>query len=90
MTLAVRTATFVAGDGNIIQTTGKALKCATYTATLVTTNDWCVFGDFTTVTQVYAEVVATGVHNPVLITASNKGTFQSATVGAHRMVVWGY
>jgi len=90
MTAAVKSETFVSGVGLNKQTTGTNMKVASYTVTLATTKDWIVASEFTTVTNVYAEIVADGVHNEVLITSGNTLTFQGATVGAHRLVVWGY
>jgi hypothetical protein len=67
-------------------------KVATYTVTIATQNDWVIFGDFYKVTNVYAEIVATGALNPCTIdgTTLNKVVFTSATTGAMRVVAFGY
>ena len=86
------TETFVAGVAPHAQIKGTGMKCASYTVTIATQNDWVIFGDFTEVKNVYAEIVATGVLNPCTIdgTTKNKVVFTSATTGAVRVLVWGY
>jgi hypothetical protein len=70
---------------------GLGLKMASYTATVVTQNDWIIFGDFSVVKGVYCEIVASGVLNPCTIdgTTLNKVVLTSATTGAVRILVWG-
>jgi hypothetical protein len=67
------------------------LKMATYTVTVVTQNDWVIFGDFTAVKQVYCTINATGALNPCTIdgTTLNKVVLTSATTGAMTITVWG-
>ena len=92
MTAAVKVAAFVAGMAPQVQTTGTAMKEASYTVTIVTEDDWSVFSDFETVTNVRAETVADGVSNPCTIdgTTTNKVVYTGATTGATRVIVWGY
>lgn len=70
---------------------GQGLKDAIYTATVATQNDWIIFGDFSEVKGVYAEIVASGALNPCTIdgTTKNKVVLTSATTGAVRIRVWG-
>ena len=93
MAAAVKTGTLVGTVAPHVQTTGKGIKSGSYTVTIATQNDWVVFSDFDTVTNVWAETVATGVANPCTIGTgadSNKVVFTSATTGATRVIVWGY
>jgi len=92
MAAAVLTETFVGGVAPHLQKTGTGLKCLSYTATVATQSDWIIFDDFTVVTNVWAEVVASGVNNPCTIDGSttNKVVLTSATTGAVRIIVWGY
>jgi hypothetical protein len=73
-------------------TPNAGMKIRNYTITIVTQNDWAIFSDFSIVTNVYAEVAATGVLNACTIdsTVKNKVVFTSATTGAMRVVVFGY
>jgi hypothetical protein len=92
MAAAEKTETFVGGVAPHMQRTGQALKCALYTVTIATQNDWVIFDDFDTVVDVYATVDSTGVHNETTIdgTTENKVVFTSATTGEMKAVVWGY
>lgn len=86
------TGTLVGTIAPHVQTTGKGIKSGSYTVTITTQNDWVVFSDYTLVTNVWAETVATGVANPCTVdgTTTNKVIFTSATTGATRVIVWGY
>lgn len=92
MTAAELTEAFVGVVAPHQQKTGQGLKCISYTATVVTQNDWVILGDFTVVKNVWCEVVASGVANPCTIdgTTTNKVVFTSATTGAVRFIAWGY
>ena len=78
----------ISGAGS---TSGSGLVMGAYTATVATQNDWIIFGDFTVVKGVYAEIVASGVLNPCTVdaTTTNKVVLTSATTGAVRILVWG-
>lgn len=91
MTAAVKDETFVAGLAPHVQTTGKGMKSASYTVTTANADDWVIFSDFTVVTNVYAELVSTGVHCACTVdgTTTNKVVF-TGTAGAQRVIVWGY
>ena len=90
MAAAELTETFAGGVAPHRQTTGRAIKCLSYTVTTSTTGtDYITVGDLTTVTNAMAEVVATGVRNACTI-STNEVTFTSSTTGAMRIVVWGY
>jgi len=92
MAAAELTEAFVGGVAPHEQKTGQGLKCLSYTATVATQNDWVILGDFTVVTNVYCEIVASGVLNPCTIdgTTTNKVVLTSATTGDVRLIAWGY
>ena len=91
MTTAVKTATFVSGLAPHEQITGQGMKCASYTVTTANASDWVVLSDFTTVVNVYAELVSTGVNCACTIdgTTTNKVVL-TGTAGANRLIAWGY
>ena len=89
MTAAVKVETLIGGMGNILSTSGKALKVASYTVTTTTASDWIVASDFSTVTNVFCELISTGVLNAGVISASNTVTL-TGTAGAQRVILLGY
>lgn len=70
------------------QISGTGLRNGVYTATKIAQNDTVTLADFVAVSECYAVVVATGVHEPVTI-ATNVVTLTSVTTGAVRLTVWG-
>ena len=87
---AEMTETFVGGS-----IAGGASKAGTgivegiYTATIVTTADWIIFGDFAEVKSVYGTVDSSGAYQVCVIDGTTKNKVTITTTGASTFVVKG-
>ena len=87
--MADLTETFRAGLAPNLGKSGQGMKCLSYEITKIAQNDTVTLDDFATIENVLVWFTAgTGYDNPTV--AGNVVTLASATVGAARMLVWGY
>ena len=84
------TETLVGSVGSELKTTGRPLKVGVYTATIATTADWVIFGDFTAVTYVKANVASSGADNVCVIDGTTKNKVTVTSTGATNFLVVGY
>jgi len=69
--------------------TGSGLVAGIYTATIVTTADWIIFGDFAEVKSVYGTVNSSGAYQVCTIDGTTKNKVTITTTGASTFLVIG-